>query len=150
MWGEFKNIKLSVYLNNLQFKTKDIFTNTNFKYNLGLINNYDLAQTNTKLIKLGYFSKKLTKQNSFNLFLNKNFIKNNFFEIDKLDETFISEDNFRIKNVKLPIKIHLGILNKNNLQILFNSKNKLSKNLLISYKVGRVDTTQKLSHFEEF
>jgi len=97
IWREFKNIKLSTYLNNIQFKTKNIFTNLNFKYNLGLINNYDLIQTNTKLIKLGYFNKKLTKQNSFNLFLNKNFIKNNFFEIDKLDETFISEDNFRVK-----------------------------------------------------
>ena len=138
------------YLNNLDYKTKYTFVTTYRNYNLNFIVNYDLIKENLKLVKLNYFNKKITKQNGINVFLSNNTISNNLFEIDKLDETFISEDNFRIKNVKLPIKLQLGILNKNNLSLLSNNQNKLHKNIFINYKINRGDSTQKLSHFEEF
>ena len=113
--------------------------------------NYDLTSKNLKFIKTNYFKKKINIYNNLNLFLGKNSMLNNFFEIDKLDETFISEDNFRVKNIKFPVKLQLGIINKNNISLLQKINNgKLSKNILLNYKLSKVDTTQKLSHFEEF
>ena len=152
-WNSYRvidDVGVLSYLNNLSYKTANIFLTTYNNCNLNFIINYDLVKQNLKLVKVNYFNGAVIKQSGVNIFLNKNFMVNNLFEMDKLDETFISEDNFRIKNIKLPIKLQLGILNKNNLSILSNNQNKLYKNIFINCKINRGDSAQKLSHFEEF
>ena len=114
--------------------------------------NCDLTYKNIKIIKTSYFNRRINNYNNLSLFSDNNnkSLFNNFFEVDKLDETFISEDNFRVKNIKFPLKLQLGTLNKNNISLLHNNNTKLFKNIFLNYKINNVDTAQKLSHFEEF
>ena len=134
-------------INNINANTMTYSNIDSITYSL----NYNLVDKNLKFIKVNYFNKKINTYNDLNLFLNNKSTLNNFFETDKLDETFISEDNFRLRNIKFPIKLQLGIVNKNNINLLQKANNgSLSKNIFLNYKVDRVNTTQKLSHFEEF
>ena len=153
------NKKLFSFVNKLNYLNKCNFFNSiaisNLKFNtiksVVYELNYNLVNKNIKFIEVNYFNKKINTYNNLNLFLNNTKLLNNFFEIDKLDETFISEDNFRIKNTKFPIKLQLGIINKNNISLLQNvNRGKFIKNIFLNYKINNVDTAQKLSHFEEF
>ena len=124
------------------------FNTTKINFSNKIIS-YDLLTNNLRLINLNYFAKKINNNNNFNIFNNK--IKlSTFFEFDKLDETFISEDNFRVHNVKFPIKLQLGILNKNTVDIFSNNSLYNLKNIFLNYKINKDNTTTKLSHFEEF
>jgi hypothetical protein len=66
-----------------------------------------------------------------------------------LDDAFVSEDNFRIKNSKFPIKLQKGILNKSNVS-KFSTFSKLSSNVFLQYKINKSDTTTKISLIEQF
>ena len=131
--------------------TKNIlsFNITKINFSNKMIN-YNLLTNNLKLINLNYFAKKINNNSNFTIFNNQ--IKpNTFFEFDKLEETFISEDNFRVHNVKFPIKLQLGILNKNTVGIFMGDNNLHNlKNIFLNYKINKNNTTIKLSHFEEF
>jgi len=64
-----------------------------------------------------------------------------------LDDTFISSENFRIKNNKFPIKLLKSTLNKH---VLTNLKsNTSSSNFLFNYKIAKLETTEKISHVEQ-
>ncbi|MCA9459635.1 MAG: hypothetical protein KC550_03745 [Nanoarchaeota archaeon] len=66
--------------------------------------------------------------------------------MDEFDET---TNNFRTKTAKFPIKLHRGLLNKHNLQILRTEK-LLTKNIFFNFKINEADFTEKISQPEQF
>ncbi len=71
------------------------------------------------------------------------------FETDAMDEFDETTNNFRTKTAKFPIKLHRGLLNKHNLQILRTEK-LLTKNIFFNFKINETDFTEKISQPEQF
>lgn len=154
------------------------YTGNRFNFNKGTVNNWKILngyQWNTLTTKINYknwyvslnntiegvytkklnkisssfFNKKVKHNDNFNLFFFNSVSKNNLYEMDKFDDTFVASDNFRAKTSKFPIKINKGIINKHNLNTL-NTLNSLNTNIFFSYKVGKLDIGDKQAHVEQF
>ena len=138
------------FLNRLQYNIK-VYNNkikTLYYINNRYCKNYNLKIENIKYLSSSFFNNKVKTNKNFNIFINK-YTNNNLFELDKLDDTLISSDNFRVRTEKFTVKIQKGILNKLNINSLINNTN-LTNNLLFNYKIGNVSTTTKQPHFEQF
>ena len=119
-------------------------------YNKKSFNSNYLTTTNKlKTLKSSYFNKKINNNNNFNLFYKNSNYKTSYYETNKLEDLFVSSENFRFKNTKLPVRLQKGILNNNNLSIL-NKNNELLNNLFLNYKINKSEITQKQPHFEQF
>ena len=95
-----------------------------------------------------FYNKKLNIVQTSNIFID---IKNNlnYFDTDRLDDTFVTSDNYRVKNYKFPIKINKGILNKQNINTLQNNLS-LIKNIFFNFKTYKLNISEKQSHVEQF
>ena len=82
--------------------------NSSISYN-NKNHNANLYTENIKHLNNFQYLKKSTLSKNFNLFSFDIYKKLNNFDTDKLDDTFVSSDNFRYKNTKLPIKVNKGM-----------------------------------------
>ena len=94
------------------------------------------------------FEKKISKPLHFSLFTT-NFFKNNLFELNKLDDTFVGAENFRYKNTRFKVYLQKGILNKLNRNKL-KDINTLDYNILLNVVVNNSEVSHKQSHLEQF
>ena len=129
------NTNLSVY--------NILKNNNNQKYNC-INKNINSLELITKL----FYNKKLNIVQTSNIFID---IKNNlnYFDTDRLDDTVVTSDNYRVKNYKFPIKINKGILNKQNINTLQNNLS-LIKNIFFNFKTYKLNISEKQSHVEQF
>ena len=153
-----KNIILK-YKNINQINQKALLNKHNFNTNLSVYNilknnnnqkyNYINKNINSlELITKLFYNKKLNIVQTSNIFID---IKNNlnYFDTDRLDDTFVTSDNYRVKNYKFPIKINKGILNKQNINTLQNNLS-LIKNIFFNFKTYKLNISEKQSHVEQF
>ena len=109
---------------------------------------FDLKLKGVSLRDISFFEKKSLKSNNFNLFITSK-LKSNPFELSKLDDTFVSAENFRYKNTKFKIQLQKGILNKVN-RIKLKELNSLNYNTLLNVSVNNSELSTKQSHLEQF
>ena len=138
------------FLNRLQYNIKVYNNKLKILYyiNNKYCKNYNLKKENINYLSSSFFNNKLKITKNFNIFKNK-YVNRNLFELDKLDDTLISSDNFRVRNEKFTIKVQKGILNKTNVTTLTNNTSLLN-NVLFNYKLGNNSTSTKQPHFEQF
>jgi hypothetical protein len=76
-------------------------------------------------------------------------IASSLYENSVLDDVEETADNLRVKNIKFPIRLIKGIINKHNLNILTNNL-VLDKNVLFNVLVNKNDITTKIPQSESF
>ena len=115
-------------------------------------NNKKLTQYTTDIQKQKVIDIKIKTKSPIkpiNVFTANYTPKQTSFETDKLDNTFKSDENFRIQNTKFPIKLIKGILNKHNIQQL-TVNSVLNNCFLFNLQINNIDTASKQSHVEQF
>ena len=140
--------------NNNHYKTvqKNNYKLKNINYKN--INYKNIWQNSVNFEKIKSFNSdiytKLTIKNSLNnLLLSKNRNIKSKFENDKLENTFISAENMRLKNNKFPIKLITGVINKHNTKLL-TLKDKITTNILFNLEINYSDFSNKPAHVEQF
>lgn len=142
----FNNSYLKVKFNTETNKVKNFstFWNYNTIYNLRRFPLYRKYETEEILERY-----KVARSSVFNVFYNSLLKNTKYFESDQLDEVDESADNIRLKNTKHPVRLIKGVLTKQNILLLNNSK-ELDKNIMLNYKVNNSDITEKISQSEQF
>lgn len=152
--GSFKNETnnfLNKYKNDNSIKDFNI---KNYKFNNKIkyyswYSKYNIEGANKVNWLSKLFYNNTNKLSKFSNVLNSNFKSISYFENDKLDDTFISSDNYRLKNSKYPLKISKGTLNKHTVSTLINSK-RITSNILFNFKISKLNISDKYSHVEQF
>ncbi len=159
-----KHTTINKYLNtnllnyyNINYNSASInqnnFNNLNEKFIYSswsyMLKNNSLSIEKVKWLTKTFYLKKIKFTDNSNLFY---YVKNkniSLLDNDKLDETFVSSDNYRLQNTKFPIKINKGIINKNNISLLSKTTN-TTKNTLFNYKINKSNIADKQNHIEQF
>jgi hypothetical protein len=71
------------------------------------------------------------------------------YENTVLDDVEETADNLRFKNIKFPIRLIKGIINKHNYNVL-HSNSHLNKNILFNAIINKNDITEKIPQSESF
>jgi hypothetical protein len=96
--------------------------------------------------KYNFDSSRHNLSNVFNLDFTNN-VK--YFETDQLDILEETAENLRVRIPKYPVRLIKGILTKQNILLLNNSK-ELDNNIILSYKLNNSDITEKIGQPEQF
>ena len=121
----------------LKVNTSNLLTNNCLNYTIDFT-------TYTKFITENKFK---NLSSNISMFSSKQYLSN--FEYDKLEDTFTSSENYRIKNSKFNVKLVKGVINKQNTTNLSN--NTLNKKpILFNYSISYSDVSNKQGHVEQF
>ena len=131
----------------------DNYRNYSVRFNKFYSTNALSSKSLNYLTDFNTYTKFITKSKLRNLPTNVSVFFNqqniSTFEYDKLEDTFTSSENYRIKNSKFNVKLIKGVINKKNITTITNNTLN-TKPILFNYSVNYSDVSNKQSHVEQF